>query len=107
MSAWCGSNKPALIKRFTLQAADGGPLPAFSGGSHVIVQIPPQRADSQRLFAAWLSFQLQQYQIAVRREEASRGGSAFMHEQLAEGDILQISPPNNLFACMPPVGGRS
>lgn len=88
-----------LIKRFTLQAADGGSLPAFGGGSHVIVQIP---AASGLLYNAYslLSspFQLQHYQIAVRREEASRGGSAFMHEQLAEGDILQISPPNNLFA---------
>jgi len=88
-----------LIKRFTLQAADGGSLPAFGGGSHVIVQIP---AASGLLYNAYslLSspFKLQQYQIAVRREEASRGGSAFMHEHLAEGDILQISPPNNLFA---------
>jgi vanillate O-demethylase ferredoxin subunit len=37
------------------------------------------------------------YQIAVLREPASRGGSAGMHERVAEGDLLQISVPRNLF----------
>lgn len=88
-----------LIKRFTLQAEDGRDLPAFSGGSHVIVQIPTASGLIHNAYSLMGSpFSLQQYQIAVRREEASRGGSAFMHAQLAEGDILQISPPNNLFA---------
>ena len=27
------------IKRFTLERADGQPLPAFTGGSHIIVQM--------------------------------------------------------------------
>ncbi|WP_089085653.1 PDR/VanB family oxidoreductase [Aquitalea magnusonii] len=87
-----------LIKRFTLQAADGGPLPAFGGGSHIIVQIPAANGLLHNAYSLLSSpFQLEQYQIAVRREEASRGGSAFMHAHVAEGDILQISPPNNLF----------
>ncbi|WP_159875194.1 PDR/VanB family oxidoreductase [Aquitalea denitrificans] len=87
-----------LIKRFTLQAADGGQLPAFSGGSHIIVQIPAASGLLHNAYSLLSSpFQLQQYQIAVRREDASRGGSAFMHAHVAEGDILQISPPNNLF----------
>lgn len=28
-----------LIKRFRLVARDGGPLPAFSGGAHVVVEM--------------------------------------------------------------------
>ncbi|NWK78598.1 PDR/VanB family oxidoreductase [Aquitalea sp. LB_tupeE] len=87
-----------LIKRFTLEAADGGPLPAFSGGSHIMVQIPAASGLIHNAYSLLSSpYKLQQYQIAVRREEVSRGGSAFMHDFLAEGDILQISPPNNLF----------
>lgn len=86
------------IKRFTLQAQDGGQLPAFSGGSHIIVQIPAAGGLIHNAYSLLSSpFKLQQYQIAVRREEASRGGSAFMHDHLVEGDTLQISPPNNLF----------
>jgi ferredoxin-NADP reductase len=88
-----------LIKRFTLQAEDGSCLPAFGGGSHVIVQIPADGGFIHNAYSLLGSpFCLQQYQIAVRREEASRGGSAYMHAQLAEGDLLQISPPSNLFA---------
>ncbi|RQO68735.1 ferredoxin--NADP(+) reductase [Aquitalea sp. FJL05] len=87
-----------LIKRFTLQAQDGGQLPSFSGGSHIIVRMPTASGLIHNAYSLLSSpFQLQQYQIAVRREEASRGGSAFMHEHVAVGDILQISPPNNLF----------
>jgi ferredoxin-NADP reductase len=87
-----------LIKRFTLQAADGGSLPPFGGGSHIIVHIPTAAGLVYNAYSLLNSpLQRQQYQIAVRREEASRGGSAFMHDHLAEGDILQISAPNNLF----------
>jgi len=88
-----------LVKRFTLQAEDGRDLPAFSGGSHVIVQIPAAGGLIHNAYSLLGSpFDLSCYQIAVRREDASRGGSAYMHAQLAEGDILLISAPNNLFA---------
>jgi ferredoxin-NADP reductase len=37
------------------------------------------------------------YLIAVLRVPDSRGGSATMHEQVREGDLLAISAPNNHF----------
>lgn len=37
------------------------------------------------------------YQIAVRRVSEGRGGSRYLHEQLKEGDTLQILQPANLF----------
>jgi ferredoxin-NADP reductase len=40
----------------------------------------------------------QHYCIAVRLQEASRGGSHYLHRQVQVGDTLQISPPANLFA---------
>ncbi|MDT4820471.1 Carnitine monooxygenase reductase subunit [compost metagenome] len=86
----------AGIKRFTLQPCDGGALPAFSSGSHVVVHM-----DSGRLRNAYsLTSALDNpahYQIAVRLEEASRGGSRYMHEQVQEGDELDIGAPGNLF----------
>lgn len=88
-----------LIKRFTLVAADGARLPPFTGGSHVIVQM---RDGAQRYGNAYSLLsspeQLESYQIGVRRETPSKGGSAFLHDQVKEGDILAITPPNNLFA---------
>ncbi|MBB2919282.1 PDR/VanB family oxidoreductase [Cupriavidus alkaliphilus] len=88
-----------LIKRFTMEAIDGGELPPFTGGSHVIVQM----RDGERLYSNAYSLMsspdaLGSYQIGVRREEKSKGGSAFLHERVAEGDALTITTPNNLFA---------
>lgn len=88
-----------LVKRFTLTATDGQPLPRFSGGSHVIVQM----RDNARSYANAYSLMsapddTRHYQIGVRREESSKGGSVFMHDALREGDTLTITHPQNLFA---------
>ncbi|SOY68526.1 putative dioxygenase subunit [Cupriavidus taiwanensis] len=88
-----------LIKRFTMEAIDGSELPAFTGGSHVIVQM----RDGERQYSNAYSLMsspdaLGSYQIGVRREEKSKGGSAFLHDRVAEGDALTITTPNNLFA---------
>lgn len=76
--------------------ADGGDLPPFSAGAHVDLflgngltrqySLCNDPADQSR------------YRIAVLREPASRGGSAFVHDSLTEGAQLVISPPRNLFA---------
>lgn len=89
-----------LIKRFTLGREDGKALPAFTGGSHIIVQM--QEADGRRYSNAYSLMSdpadTRQYQIGVRLEEKSKGGSAFMHGQVEVGSVLTISTPNNLFA---------
>lgn len=88
-----------LIKRFTFEAADGAALPPFTGGSHVLVQM---RDGEQRYSNAYSLMSspesLGSYQIAVRRETPSKGGSAFLHDKVKEGDMLSITAPNNLFA---------
>lgn len=90
----------ARVKRFTLERPDGAPLPPFTGGSHVIVQM---RDAQGKLFSNAYSLMndpadTRRYQIGVRLEEQSRGGSAFMHEQVQPGSELVITAPNNLFA---------
>lgn len=95
-----------LIKRFTLQRLDGQALPAFTGGSHVIVQM---RGADGRCFSNAYSLMsdpgdTRSYQIAVRLEEQSKGGSAFMHREVEVGSELTISTPNNLFALDPAAG---
>ncbi|WP_442113550.1 PDR/VanB family oxidoreductase [Pseudomonas sp. NUPR-001] len=95
-----------LIKRFTLAREDGAPMPAFTGGSHVIVQM--QGADGSQLSNAYSLMSdprdTRSYQIGVRLEEQSKGGSAFMHQQVQVGTRLTISSPNNLFALDPTAG---
>lgn len=87
-----------LVREFTFVAVDGQ-LPGFSAGSHVQVHLPvPGRAlrNAYSLLSdpATPAF----YRIAVRLQDNSRGGSRFLHEQVKEGDRLQLSPPANLFA---------
>ncbi len=81
------------ICSFELVAVDGRPLPAFSAGSHVDVQVPggPLRQYSLCNDPA----ESHRYLIAVLKDAASRGGSAGMHERVNEGDLLTISAPKN------------
>ncbi len=84
------------ICSFELVSADGRPLPAFSAGSHVDVQVPggPVRQYSLCNDPA----EGHRYLIAVLKDPASRGGSAGLHERVKEGDTLSISAPKNHFA---------
>ena len=69
-----------------VRADRGGELPAFSGGSHIIVVM----RGAQRVYRNPYSLmsspnELENYQISVLRVDPSRGGSAFMHEQVRVG----------------------
>jgi len=81
---------------YELERDDGGALPPFAAGSHVDVLLPGGLTRQYSLCND--PGQSQRYQIAVLREPSSRGGSAAMHDGVAEGDVLQISAPKNHFA---------
>ena len=84
------------IASFELAAEDGRPLPAFSAGSHVDVLLPGGLTRQYSLCND--PQETHRYLIAVLRDPASRGGSAAMHDAVAVGQLLQISPPKNHFA---------
>ncbi len=87
-----------LIKHFTLRSVDGGPLPAFSGGSHIIVVMRTAKRIHRNPYSLLSSpGDLDRYEIGVRRMEESRGGSHFMHDELGVGGRLEIAHPVNLF----------
>lgn len=86
------------VKRFRLERIDGQPLPHFAGGAHVVVSMQDgtrRRRNPYSLMSP--PHDPAAYEISVLRVEASRGGSAFMHEQVKVGDPLVISQPVNLF----------
>lgn len=86
------------IKRFTLVDLEGKHLPAFSGGSHVVVVIDEADKTYRNAYSLMNSpYDSSAYQIAVRRVSEGRGGSRFLHTQVKEGDLLQIMQPANLF----------
>jgi vanillate O-demethylase ferredoxin subunit len=81
----------------TFELADplGNPLPSFGAGSHIDVYI---RDDLVRQYSLCNDpRETHRYMIGVLHVAESRGGSAAMHEDIREGDVLEISDPRNHF----------
>ena len=87
-----------IIREFTLEAADQA-LQPFSAGSHIVLSLPLQGRLLRNAYSLLSDPQdNSQYQIAVRLQEQSRGGSRYLHQQAKAGDLLEVSYPHNLFA---------
>ncbi len=90
-----------LIRSFRLKAADGGALPPAASGAHLQVHVPglaePRCYSLIALSAAEATQSTPaEYRLAVRREENSQGGSAWMHG-LAAGHTIGATGPKNDF----------
>ncbi|WP_431281019.1 PDR/VanB family oxidoreductase [Humitalea sp. 24SJ18S-53] len=83
------------IRRLVLADPDGWPLPRWRPGAHIDLHLPNGLVRAYSLCGdpaeprAWT--------VAVKREADSRGGSAWLHEALAEGDALEASAPRCTF----------
>ena len=80
-----------LVTRFTFIRSDGRNFPPFSGGAHTVVTM--QDGDRARLNPYSLMSDpadLSTYAISVRRDDAGRGGSLFMHQQVKKGDAMKL-----------------
>jgi ferredoxin-NADP reductase len=89
----------SLIKRFHFARADGQPLPAFSGGAHVVVEM--QDGDTLRRTPYSLMsspLDTSDYQISIRRDDEGRGGSLYMHNEVKAGMTMRLGYPANLFS---------
>jgi len=78
-----------------LVPAGARPLPAWTPGAHIDVRLPGGLLRQYSLCGSPAS-QLG-WRIAVLLEPGGRGGSARLHQDLAEGDELTVSPPRNHF----------
>lgn len=71
------------------------PLPPFSAGSHVDVEL---RDGTVRQYSLCGSPRVQgAYELGILLDRNGRGGSRAVHEQLVEGATARISAPRNLF----------
>jgi ferredoxin-NADP reductase len=87
------------IKRFRLEPEHGGEFRSFSGGAHIIVEMNDGHLVRRNAYSLMSHpAHVSSYLISVLREDAGRGGSRFMHDQIKEGMIVKISHPVNLFA---------
>jgi vanillate O-demethylase ferredoxin subunit len=86
----------------SLVSEDGSLMPAFSAGAHIDVHLP---CGVVRQYSLCGDPDVRtSYEIAVKREAASRGGSAYVHDSLNTGDQLRISRPRNNFSLSPTPG---
>ena len=83
------------VQSFELVDPAGKALPPFTPGSHIDVHLPGGKIRPYSLCNS--PAQRHRYLIAVMRAEPTRGGSKAMHEQVNEGDLVQVSAPKNHF----------
>lgn len=88
----------AGIRLFEFAAADHTALPPVVPGAHIRLSLPN---GIERSYSLCNAPGQSGYRIAVKREAASRGGSAWLHDHLQVGDVLYTTPPANAFALRP------
>jgi ferredoxin-NADP reductase len=99
MKARIQSIKPlsATIKHITL--VPGGPttFPAGSAGAFILLEIPGPGRVWRNAYSLVSGPERARYEIIVRCVARSRGGSAWLHDHAAAGQVIEISEPANLF----------
>ncbi len=83
------------IRVFELTSLDGAPLPPFTAGAHIDVELGNGEERSYSLLND--QGETHRWVIAVLRELDGRGGSAWMHDVLRQGDVLRATAPTNDF----------
>ncbi|PWI26704.1 oxidoreductase [Kurthia sibirica] len=86
------------IKRFRFIPTEDELLPAFTGGAHLKTFLQADDELFERDYSLISDPRNRQfYEIAISKDSNSRGGSKYWHEQIVEGDELEISFPRNYF----------
>lgn len=81
---------------FEFRKLDHSALPSVEPGAHIDIHLPNGVIRQYSLLQAGVG--LTCYAIGVKRDPKSRGGSAFMFEQLRVGIEMKIGHPRNHFA---------
>ncbi|MET9386231.1 PDR/VanB family oxidoreductase [Streptomyces sp. NPDC002928] len=69
-------------------------LPTWEPGAHIDLGLPDQ---VRQYSLCGDPAERRHYRIAVLREPASSGGSAYVHERLRPGELVEVGGPRNLF----------
>ncbi|MDM0050540.1 PDR/VanB family oxidoreductase [Variovorax sp. J22R115] len=89
-----------------LRAVDGYELTPFAAGSHIDVELPVRDAHGHFIVRQYSlcndPAEHDRYVIGVGRDANTRGGSAYLHDNLQVGDVVHISTPRNHFQLYEP-----
>lgn len=92
-------DETAEIRSFRLVHPDGRALAPYAPGAHVDIVGPTGITRQYSLCGA--PGDTSAYLVAVKKEPASRGGSAALHEAVAPGSVLEVGAPRSLFGIDP------
>ena len=76
---------------YEFRPLDGQPLPSTDPGAHIDIHLPNKMMRQYSLVSSGLD--PRSYVVGIKRDPASRGGSAYIHEQLKVGTVLKIVTP--------------
>lgn len=83
------------VRSYELAREDDAELPAYDAGAHVAIHLGNGITRQYSLYDEPGVRRV--YRIAVLKDPASRGGSRYMHDEIAIGERLQVSGPFNHF----------
>lgn len=91
------------VVAITLVHPDGDRLPDWTPGSHIDVVVPDSGGSSlvRQYSLCGDRWDAHSYRMAVLREPQSRGGSQYLVDELAVGDLISIGTPRNHFKLSP------
>jgi ferredoxin-NADP reductase len=87
------------VATLTLASPEGARLPDWTPGSHIDVVLPNGLTRQYSLCGD--RWNARAYRIGILLEPAGRGGSAYVHRQLAPGALVGVGGPRNNFPLVP------
>ncbi|WP_029537692.1 PDR/VanB family oxidoreductase [Rhodococcus erythropolis] len=87
------------VVALTLRHPDNDRLPDWAPGAHIDLVLPS--GDTRQYSLCGDRWDAYSYRIGVLREPNGRGGSAFIHDSLAVGDMVRVGGPRNNFPLVP------
>ncbi|WP_270352041.1 PDR/VanB family oxidoreductase [Microbacterium testaceum] len=85
----------ADVVGITLAFEDGRALPPWAPGDHIDIEL--ERGLTRQYSLCGSAEDAQAWSVAVRRDRAGRGGSAFAHERLRPGHRVRVAGPRARF----------
>lgn len=90
-----------VITSFVLRPRDGGPVIAHRPGQYLTFRFDtPSEKGLKRNYSISAAANGETYRISVKREDEGHG-SVFLHDVVAEGDIVEATPPAGDFHLAP------
>ncbi|GAA4474956.1 PDR/VanB family oxidoreductase [Rhodococcus olei] len=86
------------VLELVLLPVDGERVPEWTPGAHVGLTLGEGLVRHYSLCGEPTD---DHFRLAILREPESRGGSVFVHDSLAEGDVLTVEAPRNHFPLVP------